>query len=173
MIRRTVSCVFISAIAAVIMLCFFTASGAQAQSGKPQLAPILLNDDNNDQAVLELARKLNPTFFNIDAKYLDGGKNAKFYARYIDLDPNNLKRFFILTVDETAYYCTTHGCPYYIYENKGDNRWSIVLSAQGYDVFRDTNVTGKPQNIIVKGIEQAQTRLSVFLWNGQSYQKVN
>lgn len=141
-------------------------------SKKPKLAEIVLNSETNDPSALEVAKKLNPEFFIVDTESFPETPN--FYAQYLPLDPKKPNRFLSVTVTGTLYYCTNHGCPYYIYENKGDNKWGLVLSLQTHGIYYDLNRTeNKPSNLISVGNVQANRKIRIWMWNGLRYEEVS
>ena len=138
------------------------------KQAKPKLIPIALDEKTNDKEALEIVRKLDPDFFNIDPELF--GKNGQFFARYVDLDQNAKKRFVIVTALDAGFYCTAFGCPYYIYMNGGKNKWRLVLGFQGYSVYQDKNTDGDgPDNLISQTIGTAKNKTNIWLWNGQQY----
>jgi len=167
--------IFLS-LAAIIMMFAISAPafGQDAPSSerpKPKLVSVSQLLADNDTEAMAIAEKINPEFFIVDEETF--GDNAFFSAQFISLSSNQPRRFLGLTVTDTAYYCTSYGCPYYIYENKGDNRWSLALSVQALSVYYDSNSVGSNvSNIITQSIEQASSKTSVWLWNGQHFQKV-
>jgi hypothetical protein len=162
------TCLFFGLCAVVLMGAL--ASNALAQ--KPQLSPIIVSNSQNNENAINIARRLNPDFFDIDTENF--GDGAVFTARYVDLDDKNPKRFIVLTVSNTDYYCTSYGCPFYFYENKSGNRWSLALSAQAFGFLHDKNTGGStPNNLISQTREGGQQSIQVWLWNGQYYEKAN
>ena len=159
----------------------FFHSGSQAQEAqtnpqqssrpKPQLVEITFNEDDNAEA-LKIAKTLNPDFFNVDTENFS--QPASFFAKFVSLDEQKPRRFMVLTVTNTPYYCTTYGCPYYIYENKGDNKWSLVLSLQTHTIYYDANTQdGKPRNLISLDYMQAQKLTRIWMWNGLRYEEIS
>lgn len=158
----------------ILILCtcfpFVFSNISYAQDSKPQLAEIILNDKTNDSEALDIVKKLDPGFFAIDEEYLDGGKDAVFSARFVPLDKDNQKRFIIATVANTAFYCTAHGCPFYIYENTNNAQWKLSLSFQAYSLWHDIQTKGsQPNNLISRGAALANSQLKIWIWNGQYY----
>lgn len=150
-------------------------TSANAQTAvKPKLVPITLDETTNDPKALIIARKLDPDFFQIDPDYLDGGKNAKFYAKFLPLDNKNPNRFLIITVTDALYYCTKYGCPFKIFERLDNNKWNIALNFQGYTLWYDANTAGeKPDNIIGEGFDPVNgSKPGVWMWYGKGYQQL-
>ena len=138
---------------------------------KPHLVSISNLLETNDDKALAVAKVLDPDFFITDEENF--GSDAKFSAQFLSIDKNNPKRFIALTVSNTNYYCTTYGCPYYIYQRRSENKWSLVLSVQALSLLYDKNTnTGTVNNIISQSIEQAQTKIDVWIWNGQFFKRV-
>lgn len=146
----------------------FAQDAPSSQRPKPQLVEIVLNEETNDPEALEIAKKLDPDFFLIDKEYLDGSPEAVFSARFIPLSPNEPKRFIAVTVSESLYYCTTYGCPYYFYEQRGDNKWALTLSSQAHTFYYDKN-SNSPHTLISQTQESAIQITDVWLWNGMRY----
>jgi hypothetical protein len=154
----------------VFMMAFvavFTAtSTTYAQSTKPKLARVTLDKKTNNQDALKIAERLNPDFFITE----DGFEPGDFFASYLNLDPKDPKRFLVVTAQNTSYYCTSYGCPYYIYKSSGKNVWSLALSLQANGVYYDLNSpNSKPRNIISASIDQAKKSVKIWLWNGLNY----
>ena len=140
----------------------------QTSRPKPQLAEVNLVNSNDDN--LDLAQKLNPDFFEVDEQTFNG--DGKFYALNIPLDPQNPNRFLLLTVRDTFFYCTSYGCPHYIYENIGNNQWKLALSLQSHGLYYDVNSTSsRPRNLISEDTSNASRKIGIWVWNGQNYQK--
>lgn len=141
---------------------------------KPNLVPIALNEETNDPQALAIAKKLNPAFFYIDKEYMNGSPNAAYYAKFLPLIPDQPKRFFIVTVTNTLYYCTRYGCPFYIYENYEDNKWRLVLSLQTYSMWYDANTAGTDPDNIISRMESVRGQpVSIWMWASNNYIKVN
>jgi hypothetical protein len=154
----------------ILLLCiFFSASTLYAQESKPKLVEIVVNKETNDPKALEVAKKLEPDAFLI----FDGFTKPDFFAKYISLDNNRPDRFIIATAQNSAMYCTSYGCPYYIYENRGGNNWKSVATIQAHSLIYDDNKQTGPKNIIYQTFEGGQSQVIVSIWNGQYYERVN
>lgn len=141
---------------------------AQEQS-KPQLVEIVLNDETSDEALLKIAETLNPDLFYIEDGF---GGTAEHYASYIPLDSKNRNRFFAVTVVNTSYFCTSYGCPTYIYESLSGNKWKQVLSVQSNGIYYDVNTpNSNPDNIVSTTIERGSKKINLWLWNGLNYKE--
>jgi len=146
---------------------------AQDEGDKgPELMRIVVNEATNNQDALDLAKKLDPIFFDIAQ---EDKENVTFYARYLSLDENNENNYIIVTAEDAyGFYCTGHGCPFYIYKRDGRNQWSLILSLQTFDLYRDVNTRGEAaDNIISIGNLQGQRHISIWAWNGQNYSEIN
>lgn len=143
-----------------------------AQNNQPTLSLIDLNEQTNNEEALDIAKRLVPDFFEVNQNTFD--KDPVFYADYVNLHPDNPKRFIALTAQNSLYYCTNHGCPFYVFYNRANNKWVQVLSVQTHSMFYDISTEGnKPRNIITVGNEMAQRKLRVWLWNGVIYEEVS
>jgi len=141
-----------------------------AQSTKPQLVSVSQLLLKSDAEALKIAEKINPEFFVVDEENFD---KATFSAHFLPLDIKNPKRFLVLSASNTNYYCTSYGCPYYIYEQHKNNQWSLALSVQALSLFYDKNTQGSSiHNLISQSIEQAKSKISFWLWNGQYFKKL-
>lgn len=164
----------IGALALVILtaLLLIPAHSFAQDKAKPKLIPIQLDQTTNNAEALSIAKKLNRDFFYIDKEYMDGSPNAEYYASFIPLMPEHPKRFIIVTVTDTPYYCTNYGCPYYIYENHTANQWRLVLSLQTQNLWYDANTAGNQPDNIISQVESATgNAVSIWLWAAHSYLK--
>lgn len=123
-------------------------------------ATLILNQDNNNAAVLEIARTLKPSFFDVR------GMNVDFLARYIGLDPENPERFLMFTSSDIGFYCTSHGCPFYIYENK-NGEWSFAFSIQTTEIMHDAS-QNIPHDLVIQTFSGKTKR---FHWTEQGFIK--
>ena len=144
---------------------------AQDGNNKPKLVEIIVNSSTTSADALEVAKKLDPIFFDI-AK--EDREKVDFYARFLSLDENNENNYLIVTAeDSSGFYCTGHGCPFYLYRGNNSNQWSLILSIQAFNLYHDLNTQGeKPDNIISIGNMQGQRHLSIWAWNGQNYSEI-
>ena len=156
----------------VILLCgFINIPHASAQTKqKPELVPVVLNEKTNDPKALEIVRKLAPDFFVTGEESFKSGKNAKFFAKYAPLDKNNPKRFIIFTIADTPYWCTAHGCPYVIYENKSGSVWKTALELQVNKIWYDRN--SSRQNVTNIITQNSLNQVAVWLWASGKFIKV-
>ncbi len=151
---------------AVFLMASLMVSPSYAQDSKPKLVEIVLNEQTSDPEALRIVERLDPAFFEVE----DGFEEGDFYASYLRLDPRNPKRFLAVTAQNTSYYCTSYGCPYYIYASSGGNKWSLVLSLQAHAVYFDVNSSkNSSANIISTSIEQAKKSVKIWLWDGLKY----
>lgn len=158
---------------AVAFLCLAYPAQAQDAATKPKLVAIELNEKTNDPKALEIARKLNPDFFNIDQDYLGGSSNVAFYAQYLPLDADNPKKFMLLTVKNTPYWCTKYGCPFILYKNILGNKWQLINEFQINKLFYDANTqTSNIRNLIGRGFDPSRGEaIGVWIWYGNKYIK--
>lgn len=168
-LRTKFSIITIIAIVVLSGACF--TNKALAQESKPNLIKFEITEETNNQNALEIAKKINPRFFNYDKNFRGGSPDIKYITRYLDLDNENPKRFLLLTVRNTPYYCTKIGCPHIIYENVSGNKWRESLSLMVYSLYHDKNTSGShPNNVIGRGFDpQKGTALGVWVWNGKGY----
>lgn len=150
-----------------LTLTFSTPISAQEKQ-KPKLVEIVLNEKTNNADALKIAKKLNPDIFVIEPGY----GTAEHYARYIPLDEKNKTRFLAVTVSDTGYFCTSFGCPTYIYQKLSNNKWQPALSVQSFEIYQDLNTTGNgPDNLISTSRNGANKSVSIWIWNGQQYEE--
>lgn len=148
---------------------FFSFQSLAQEKPKPKLVEINLQNSNNKSA-LALSKKLNPDLFETDSDFGDSSQHANF----ISLDSADKERFLAVTVNDKGYFCTSYGCPTYIYQRIGDNKWVLSLSVQAYNLFQDLNTSGsKPDNIISISRERGSKKITVWIWNGQKYEEAN
>ena len=147
----------------------------QAQTNKPKLELLNFDNSNSDPKAINIAKRLNPDFFDLNPDYMDGIEKSKQYARFISLKNDQQKRFLIVTAQGSNYFCTNYGCPFYIYEETKPNNWKQILSVQAHAVYRDINESNGNilYNLVTTSVEQAQRSNTIWMWNGISYVKVN
>ena len=148
-----------------------TPANAQAES-KPKLVPIVLNEKTNNPKALEIAKKLDPDFFEIDAEYMDSVKDVKHFARFIPLDSKNERKFIAITTNSPM-FCGSMGCPIRFFYNNGGNTWVAVLDIIGQNSWYDENSNRNVRNIVTQNTGYDDKPVSVWLWDGQKYLKVN
>ena len=160
----------------MVMIIFLNTPSARAQDPaerqKPQLVEIQLDSKTNDSDALEIVKKLDPIFFDIAE---EDKKNVNFFARYLSLDDTIHKNYILVTAEDAVnFYCTGHGCPFYIYRKNLKDQWSLFLSFQGFNIYQDINTkSDRPDNLITIGNMQGQRHISLWAWDGQSYSKIN
>lgn len=152
--------------------CVFTLllpSTSFSQEGKPSLSVIQFNDKNNNEDVLKILEKLDPDLFYTEPTY-EQIKKTKHFGRYIPLDDKNKNNFIALNIADGGYFCTSYGCPTYIYKKLNNNKWTLVLSVQSNGLYMDVNTKGsKPKNIISISTESGKQKPTIWLWNGLRY----
>lgn len=135
---------------------------ADAQTSKSATSVLKLDQDNHNSDALKIAKSLKPSFFDVR------GMNVDFLARYIELDPENPERFLMFTSSDVGFYCTSHGCPFYIYENK-NGEWHFAFSIQTIDMMHDVSDGGNiPHDLIVHTFSGKTKR---FHWTDQGFIK--
>lgn len=155
-------------------LSFSIPSHAQESAFKPKLIPIKLNEKTNDPQALALAKKLDPDFFYIDPNYLGGSPDAKYFAKFIELEKNKKQDYIAVTVKNTPYWCTKLGCPTRIYKKIDRSQWQEILNLQAYSYWYDANSTDDGMaKIIARGFHPtAGTAIAVFRWYGNKYMRI-
>jgi len=75
-----------------------------------------------------------------------------------------------VTVSDGGYFCTSFGCPTYIYQQLSNNQWKQALSVQSFALYQDLNTSGDgPDNLVSISRNGANQSASVWIWNGQNY----
>lgn len=142
-----------------------------AQESKPKLVPITLNEQTNDPQAIEIAKKLDPTYFNLIVPETSTNK-FDYYAKFINY---NGRKLLIFQPTDLYFICNARGCPILVYQNLGQNEWRLVAELHGHTLFYDQNSSNKKMpNIILRTLRTKTTNgVSVFIWNGYLYQRVN
>ena len=153
-------------------ICVFSAlSSVNAQDSKPKLVEIVLDEETNDPEALEIAKKLDPKFFEIDLDYTNNFNDAKYFAKFTRFGS---KDYLLLTVRDTYFHCTKYGCPFILFENVKNNSWKFISKFVSYTLIYDANSNNPDRpNIIGRTFDPVNTsKNEIFLWNGATYRKV-
>lgn len=156
--------------ALTVLLPFAT---SHAQSSKPKLVPIVINEQTTDKKAVAIVEK----FYNdwIQSTNFDGELGA-VQAKFIPINKDGTDNQFIYGVlyDEPLGGCFVRGCRTIIlHKSPNSNEWIGVFNAFIYNTWYDeTSKKQRAANLIFSS-DASNSKVGVWMWNGTGYQLVN